>query len=72
MRRMEADIARVEEKLAHFVTLFQRLRTENNDLRQQLASKTDEAKRVTEKLEQAKVRIEALIVQLPETEEERG
>ena len=69
---MEADIARVEEKLAHFVTLFQRLRTENNDLRQQLAVKADEGKRASEKLEQAKVRIEALIAQLPETEDERA
>ncbi len=69
---MEADILRVEEKLAHFVTLFQRLREENNDLRQTVASKSDEAKRLSEKLDQAKTRIEALVAQLPDTESPRA
>ncbi len=69
---MEADIERFEEKLNHFVTLFQRLRSENNDLRQQLAAKGDEVKRLAEKLDQAKTRIEALVEQLPETEGERA
>ncbi|MBL8522581.1 MAG: hypothetical protein JNN20_02715 [Betaproteobacteria bacterium] len=65
---MEHDLQRFEEKLNHFVTLFQRLRAENNELRQVVAAKSDEAKRLAEKLDQAKTRIEALIVQLPETE----
>lgn len=69
---MEADIQRFEEKLNHFVTLFQRLRSENNDLRQQLAAKGDEVKRLAEKLDQAKTRIEALVEQLPEAEGERA
>jgi cell division protein ZapB len=69
---MEADVQRLEEKLSHFVTLFQRLRTENSDLRQQVAAKSDEAKRMSEKLDQAKVRIEALLAQIPETEGERS
>jgi len=69
---MEADIQRFEEKLNHFVTLFQRLRSENNDLRQQLAAKGDEVKRLAEKLDQAKTRIEALVEQLPESEGERA
>jgi cell division protein ZapB len=68
---MESDIERFEEKLAHFVTLFQRLRAENNELRQSVASKSDEVKRLAEKLDQARTRIEALIAQLPETESER-
>lgn len=69
---MEADIQRFEEKLNHFVTLFQRLRSENNDLRQQLAAKGDEVKRLAEKLDQAKTRIGALVEQLPEAEGERA
>jgi cell division protein ZapB len=68
---MESDIQRFEEKLNHFVTLFQRLRSENNDLRQQLAAKSDEVRRLSEKLDQAKTRVEALIDQLPESESER-
>lgn len=68
---MEHDLQRFEDKLSHFVTLFQRLRAENNDLRQSIAAKADEVKRLSEKLDQAKTRIEALIEQLPETEGER-
>ena len=69
---MEADIQRFEEKLNHFVTLFQRSRAENNELRQLLAAKSDEVKRLAEKLDQAKTRIEALIGQIPEVESERA
>jgi cell division protein ZapB len=66
---MEADIQRFEEKLNHFVTLFQRLRAENSELRQTVASKSDEVKRMAEKLDQARTRIEALIAQIPEAKE---
>ena len=69
---MEADIQRFEEKLNHFVTLFQRLRSENNDLRQQLAAKGDEVRRLAEKLDHSKMRIEALVEQLPEAESEQS
>ncbi|MBL0123804.1 MAG: hypothetical protein IPP88_14135 [Betaproteobacteria bacterium] len=68
---MEHDIQRFEDKLNHFVTLFARLRTENNELRQSIASKSDEVKRLSEKLDQAKTRMEALIAQLPDIESER-
>jgi len=44
------------------------LREENRELRQQLASRTDENARLTEKLNAAKTRIEALLKQIPETE----
>ena len=68
---MEQDFQRFEDRLNHFVTLFHRLRSENTELRQNIATKTDEVKRLSEKLDQAKTRIEALIAQLPETEGER-
>jgi cell division protein ZapB len=67
IRPMQADLQRFEEKLNHFVTLFQRLRTENSELRQTIATKSDEIKRMEEKLDQAKTRIEALIAQIPES-----
>ena len=68
---MEQDLQRFEDKLNHFVTLFHRLRSENNELRQSVATKSDEVKRLAEKLDQAKTRIEALIAQLPDSESER-
>ena len=72
LQRMEPEIQRFEDKLNHFVTLFARLRAENNELRQTVASKADDVKRLGEKLDQARTRIEALIAQLPEAESERS
>ncbi len=69
--QMEADISRFEEKLNNFVTLFHRLRAENNELRQTVAMKSDEVKRLSEKLDQTKTRVEALIAQMPEAESPR-
>ncbi len=69
---MEQEFDQFEDKLAHFIKLFARLREENNELRQNLASKTDEAKRLTEKLDTAKTRISALLEKLPEAESDRG
>ncbi len=63
---MEKEFQDFESKLNHFVQLFQRLRSENNELRQQLAVKTDETRRLEEKLEQARDRVEGLLKQLPE------
>ena len=68
---MEQDFQRFEDRLNHFVTLFHRLRSENTELRQSFATKSDEVKRLSEKLDLAKTRIEALIAQLPETEGDR-
>jgi cell division protein ZapB len=44
------------------------LREANRELRQQLANRTDENARLSEKLAAAKSRIEALLTQIPETE----
>lgn len=63
---MEKEFQDFESKLSHFVSLFQRLRSENNELRQQLAAKTDEMRRLEEKLDQARQRVEGLLKQLPE------
>jgi cell division protein ZapB len=65
---MEQELVDFEARLNHFVQLFQRLRSENNELRQQIALRTDEAKRFEERLEEARSRIEALLRQIPETE----
>ena len=71
IKSMESEIQNFEDKLANFVTLFQRLRAENNELRQTVASKADEVKRLAEKLDHAKTRLEALLAQIPETESDR-
>ena len=65
---MEPELAALEERLAQLVQRLKVLREENRDLRQQLASRTDENARNFEKLAAARTRIEALLKQIPETE----
>ena len=65
---MDSDFDVLEERLAQLVQRLEALRAENRELRQQLAQRTDENARLTEKLAAAKTRIEALLKQIPETE----
>jgi cell division protein ZapB len=65
---MDSELSSLEERLAQLVQRMRVLREENRDLRQQLATKTDESVRIGEKLQAAKTRIEALLKQIPETE----
>jgi cell division protein ZapB len=65
---MDPELAALEERLAQVVQRLKALREENRELRQQLASRTDENARLGEKLNQARLRIEALLKQIPETE----
>ena len=65
---MDSELSDLEEKLDQLVQRLKALREENRDLRQQLATRTDEGARLGEKLTAAKARIEALLKQIPETE----
>jgi uncharacterized protein (TIGR02449 family) len=65
---VEPELAALEERIEQLVQRLQALRAENRDLRQQLASRTDENARNAEKLAAARTRIEALLKQIPETE----
>jgi len=63
---METELKSLEQKLTQFVELCQRLRTDNQQLRQQLASALSENKQLTEKIGTAGDRLETLLMQLPE------
>ena len=65
---MDPELDVLEAKLAQLVQRLEALREENRELRQQLATRTDENSRIAEKLGAAKSRIEALLKQIPETE----
>ena len=65
---MDPELDALEEKLAQLVQRLEALRGENRELRQQVATRTDENSRLGEKLAAAKTRIEALLKQIPETE----
>ena len=65
MKRVETEFNSLEAKVAQFVTLCERLRAENKDLRQQLAAARGDAKRLHEKIDGAKARLEGLLSKLP-------
>lgn len=62
---METEFNSLEAKVAQFVTLCERLRAENTELRQQLATARSDAKRLNEKIDGAKARLEGLLSRLP-------
>ena len=63
---MDAEIKALEGKLRDFVEFCQRLRADNVQLRQQLASAVDESKRLEEKINAAAERLEGLLTQIPD------
>jgi cell division protein ZapB len=65
---MDSELSSLAERLGQLVQRMKVLRDENRELRQQLATRTDENARLNEKLNAAKSRIEALLKQIPETE----
>ncbi len=65
---MDADLKSLEQKLGQFVELCQRLRADNQQLRQQLASAMSDNKDLNEKIGTATNRLENLLQQIPEEE----
>jgi len=63
---VEAEFDSLEAKVAQFVNLCERLRAENHDLRQQLAAARTDARRLTERIEGAKTKLENLLARLPD------
>ncbi len=63
---MQAELDALESKLAQLVQLSQRLRTENHQLRQELAITLSQGRQYNDKMENARKRLEHLLEQLPE------
>ena len=63
---VDAEFDSLEAKVAQFVGLCERLRADNHDLRQQLATAKNDAKRLNERIEGAKVKLESLLARLPD------
>lgn len=63
---MEAELRSLEEKIAQFVELCQRLRQESHELRQRLATALNENRVLEEKISNATNRLENLLNQIPE------
>jgi cell division protein ZapB len=66
VRAVEAELVSLEQKVAQFVGLCERLRTENHELRQQLAAARNDARRLAERIEGARAKLERLLDRLPD------
>ena len=66
---MEAELKSLEHKLNQIIELCQRLRNDNQELRQQLAAAMDQTKRLEEKITGAMSRLEGLLSQMPAEDE---
>jgi len=63
---MEAELTALDDKISQLVLLTQKLRKDNSQLRQHLASVQSENKRLSEKVDAAKSRLESLLAQIPD------
>ena len=63
---MEADLKALESKLVQLIAVCQRLKSENHNLRQELALSQSDARSLKETMSQAEGRLQAIIEQLPE------
>lgn len=66
---MDQELKSLEMKLGQFVELCHRLRDDNQELRQQLASAVDQSRRLEEKISTATTRLETLLRQMPAEDE---
>lgn len=65
---MNSDLKSLEEKVNRLLCQYQGARTENVELRLQLSQANAENEKLTEKIQSAANRLEALLTNLPESE----
>ena len=63
---MKTELDALENKLVQLVQLSQRLRVENHQLRQELASALSQSRQSNDKMDSARKRLENMLAQLPE------
>ena len=63
---MHSELEVLDQKLAQLVQLTQRLRAENQLLRQEVASALSQQRKSQDKVSEAAQRLEKLLAQLPE------
>jgi cell division protein ZapB len=62
---VEAEFNSLEAKVAQFVTLCERLRAENVELKRELAAARTDARKLHDKIDGAKARLEGLLSRIP-------
>lgn len=63
---MDSELETLEHKIRQAAQLCQKLRDENRDLRQKLATLQGDKKQLSEKIDGARVRLENILKQIPE------
>lgn len=63
---MDADLSRLEEKLAMLIARTGELRAANESLRRELAAAQEQNRALSQRMEQATMRLDALLDRLPE------
>jgi uncharacterized protein (TIGR02449 family) len=63
---MQSELNALENALSQLVQMTQRLRAENDRLRQELAQALSQERQCHDKLDTARSRVERLLAQLPE------
>jgi len=63
---MENELAALEGKLAQLIKVSSKLRTDNHQLRQELAHALSNSRQYSDKLTTAKSRLEGLLLSIPE------
>lgn len=63
---MEGDVTALEHKLDQFLAHYRQLREENHALRERVAGLEGEKQALTDKIDTARERLEALMERLPE------
>ncbi|MHB8667459.1 MAG: hypothetical protein ACYC7B_08085 [Burkholderiales bacterium] len=63
---MDAEFDSLDSKIDQFLQLCQRLKNENQQLRLELASAQNDVKLLEGKVDGARTRLEALLLQIPE------
>ena len=63
---MEAELTALDDKISQLLHLTQKLRKDNSQLRQNLASVQSENKLLSEKVNTAKARLETMLAQIPD------
>ncbi len=63
---MEKHLQALETKLTQLITISGKLRTENQQLRQDLAHEQSNSRQLGDKMDAAKARLEKLLANLPD------
>jgi cell division protein ZapB len=63
---MEAELTALDDKIGQLVELTQKLRKDNSELRQSLAIVQSENKKLADKVNIARARLENLLTQIPD------